>query len=264
MPINRFTAVEDAVPTRRVRDENLSANREEAANENSPTWHALLSRCEYKVSRAVTRGISNKDIAREPRRRSSSICAPRFALSARTAAPKRQCWRPRRPLRERSGALSSVRDEDGGQPMRQELIFAPMGALALLTFVVLALVPVVRVTSGIQRTTTPQDFSLGESQRVPSFVAIPNRNYMNLLELPVLFYVICLMNYASHGVDRITLLLAWTFVAIRVTHSLIHLTINAVGLRAIVFGIGAVPVGLMWIVFLMKEFPGGLSAVFQY
>lgn len=32
------------------------------------------------------------------------------------------------------------------------------------------------------------DFRVGESPDVPADVALPNRNFMNLLEMPVLFY----------------------------------------------------------------------------
>ena len=53
------------------------------------------------------------------------------------------------------------------------------------------------------------DFRYGESARVPGEVSIPNRNYMNLLELPVLFYAICVINYiASPTVSALTLLIA--------------------------------------------------------
>ena len=49
------------------------------------------------------------------------------------------------------------------------------------------------------------DFKYGESANVPGDVSIPNRNYMNLLEMPVLFYVICLMIYVSARVDVVFL-----------------------------------------------------------
>jgi hypothetical protein len=34
---------------------------------------------------------------------------------------------------------------------------------------------------------------------VPPAVSIPNRNYMNLLELPMLFYVVCIVLYVTAG-----------------------------------------------------------------
>ena len=69
-------------------------------------------------------------------------------------------------------------------------ILWPMGALALLTFCVLGLIPFRRIGASLRKEITPDDFRYGESSRVSGYVSIPNRAMMNLLELPVLFYVI--------------------------------------------------------------------------
>jgi hypothetical protein len=45
-----------------------------------------------------------------------------------------------------------------------------------------------------------EDFKFGESARVPGNVSVPNRNLMNLLELPVLFYVACLTLYVTKSI----------------------------------------------------------------
>ena len=63
---------------------------------------------------------------------------------------------------------------------------------------------------------------------MPRDVSIPNRNYMNLLELPMLFYVVCIVLYVTAGASIATIALAWAFVVLRVVHSLIHLTYNRV------------------------------------
>ena len=70
--------------------------------------------------------------------------------------------------------------------MNQHAIFLPMGALALLTFLVLILIPIRRIAAGRRGLIRADDFKFGESATVPGHVSIPNRNYMNLLELPVL------------------------------------------------------------------------------
>ncbi|MBA3810661.1 MAG: hypothetical protein H0X27_03260, partial [Caulobacteraceae bacterium] len=72
--------------------------------------------------------------------------------------------------------------------MNQESIFAPMGALALLTFIVQLLIPFRRFRAAAGGRVTVADFRFGESASVPGDVSIPNRNYMNLLELPTLFF----------------------------------------------------------------------------
>src|ERR1041385_4209592 len=113
--------------------------------------------------------------------------------------------------------------------MPHELILLPMGALALLTFLVLLLIPIRRFRAAFAGRVGAADFRYGESARVPGEVSIPNRNYMNLLELPMLFYVVCVLNYVtSPTVSAGTLALAWTYVAFRALHSLIHLTYNNV------------------------------------
>src|ERR1700755_3032887 len=106
--------------------------------------------------------------------------------------------------------------------MSQDQIFLPMGALALLTFLVLTLVPVRRFRAAFSGEVGPADFKYGESAKVPGHVSIPNRNYMNLLEMPMLFYVMCLMLRVSGRVDGTFLALAWVYVGLRLLHSLVH------------------------------------------
>src|SRR4051812_5225969 len=112
--------------------------------------------------------------------------------------------------------------------MRQDLIFAPVGALAFLTLFVLTFIPLRRFQSGFAGVTTPEDYKYGESAAVPGHVAIPNRNYMSLLEGPVLFYVASIMYFVAGRVDQTVLMVAWTYVALRFVHSAIHMTYNKV------------------------------------
>lgn len=138
--------------------------------------------------------------------------------------------------------------------MSQNEIFLPMIALAFWTFIVLSLVPLRRVRATKTGKVKPGDFKFGESPKVPGEITIPNRNYMNLLELPVLFYVVCLMFYVTSWVDRWALGLAWGFVGLRVVHSFVHLTYNHVGQRAIIFGIGNFVVLGMWGLFAWRVY----------
>jgi hypothetical protein len=130
--------------------------------------------------------------------------------------------------------------------MPQNEIFMPMGALALLTFLVLTLIPIRRFRAGFAGQIVPDDFRYGESGNVPGEVSIPNRNYMNLTEMPVLFYVICLMLLVSQRVDLMFLWLAWIYVGLRVLHSLIHVTYNKVYHRLTVFAASNFVVIAMW------------------
>jgi hypothetical protein len=130
--------------------------------------------------------------------------------------------------------------------MRNPGILYPMFALAAWTGVVLLLIPLVRVRSALQREIVADDFKFGESAAVPASVSIPNRNYMNLLELPMLFYVVCLLLYVTAGASPAASYLAWLFVALRVLHSVIHLSYNRVTHRLAVFALSNAALVLLW------------------
>jgi hypothetical protein len=136
--------------------------------------------------------------------------------------------------------------------MDQASIFAPMGALALLTFIVLGFIPLRRFRAAFAGQVGPGDFKYGESSRVPGEVSIPNRAMMNLLELPVLFYVAGLMYFVAGRVDRTVLIVAWVYVALRAGHSLVHMTYNHVIHRLVFYAASNVVLGVFWILFFVK------------
>jgi len=141
--------------------------------------------------------------------------------------------------------------------MPHERILLPMGALALLTFLALLLVPVRRFRAAFAGQVGAGDFRYGESSRVPGEVSIPNRNYMNLLELPMLFYVACILNYVTAPtVSSTTLALAWAYVGLRALHSLVHLTYNDVMHRLAVFATSNVVLAALWIVLFARLLEG--------
>ena len=60
-------------------------------------------------------------------------------------------------------------------------------------------------------------------------------NYNHLHEQPTVFYVLALVAHLSGMTGSLMVALAWTYVALRVAHSLIQCTINYVPLRFLVF-----------------------------
>lgn len=136
--------------------------------------------------------------------------------------------------------------------MDPKAILWPMGALVLLTFVVLLQVPVRRFRAAFAGKVNAGDFRYGESPRVPGDVSLPNRNYMNLLEMPVLFYVACLAMYVTQRVDAAGVYMAWAYVAVRGAHSLVHCTYNNVIHRLAVFALSNLILVALWIRFFMN------------
>ncbi len=129
--------------------------------------------------------------------------------------------------------------------MQATAIFLPALLLMFWTLTVLLVVPVRRVKAVMNKRVTPRDFSHGESAKLPPHVALPNRTFMNMLGLPVLFYVVAFMAYLTGLVNDVTVGLAWAYVALRFVHSGIYFTYNHVGHRALVFGTSNVIVSVM-------------------
>ncbi|MFG1488982.1 MAPEG family protein [Oceanospirillum sp. HFRX-1_2] len=129
-----------------------------------------------------------------------------------------------------------------------KLIFLPVLALVFWTFLVLLLIPFRRFAVIRSGRNHINDFKLQETDQVPERVVQVNRNYMNLLELPVLFYLSALLFYLLDAVTAVVLVLAWVYLGLRVLHSLIHLTYNRVFHRFLVFAISNVILLAIWLI----------------
>ena len=125
-------------------------------------------------------------------------------------------------------------------------IFYPVAALVALTFAVGVRMYLARSGAARGGRVKIKDFRLGESANVPADVALPNRNFMNLLETPVLFYVACVILYVTGGVDALALTLAWLYVGLRAAHSVVHLTYNNVIHRLAAFAASMAVLLVLW------------------
>ena len=119
--------------------------------------------------------------------------------------------------------------------MKSSAIFLPALALMLWTLLVLVQIPIRRFTAFFRQRVGPQDFQYGESSNVPSDVALPNRVFMNLVEVPVLFYALVFIAFSTGQVNSVSLALAWVYVGLRLVHTFIYFTYNNVVHRFAVF-----------------------------
>lgn len=125
-------------------------------------------------------------------------------------------------------------------------LFLPATALVGWTLLVLLLLPLRRFRAARAGRVHVKDFRLGESAAVPADVSLPNRNWMNLLEAPVLFYAVILMMAVAGLGDGVDLALAWGYVALRVAHSVIHIGYNDVMHRLAAFATSNVVLLVLW------------------
>jgi hypothetical protein len=135
-----------------------------------------------------------------------------------------------------------------------ELIY-PMFALVVLTAIVGGLTAYNRIRSAYAGEIDPRYFKLMSKYEVPDKVAKLGRNFDNLFEVPVLFYAASVSALAMDINGQLLLVLAWAFVALRLVHTLIHLTYNYPLHRFMAFILSFLCVLAMWIniVFLVAE-----------
>ena len=134
--------------------------------------------------------------------------------------------------------------------MEPQQIFFPLAAMVALTFTVGVAMLRLRFAVIRRGELNPRYFLLNRGGRVPARLARVEQNYLNLLELPLLFYVLGLALYMTGSVDPVQLILAWLFVASRVLHSLIHTTVNRLRWRMLAFSGGALLLLFMWVLFV--------------
>jgi len=126
-------------------------------------------------------------------------------------------------------------------------IFQPLTVLAFWTMLVLLQVPIRRFKAAFKGQVVPDDFRYGESSRVPPEVSIPHRIFRTRLEVPRRFYVGCVLAFVPQHVDHLLMVLAWVYVALRMAHSLVHLSYNLVMHRLVVFAVSNVVLTAYWL-----------------
>jgi hypothetical protein len=136
---------------------------------------------------------------------------------------------------------------------KPEALIQPVVALVGLTALVWCLMVIWRNLAIIRGNASLRYFRTFTSDVPAEWVERPARTYMNLLELPVLFYVACALMLATGKFDSIQVALAWLFVLTRYVHAFIYIGFNYVPLRFVAFLTGSVTLGVLWIRFAAQN-----------
>lgn len=131
--------------------------------------------------------------------------------------------------------------------MSHDLILLPLIAMFILTYFVGIWMVKLRFKAVKEDGLNPGYFQTNRGAKLPDYLAKVTNHYANLFELPVLFYVVCVVIYAGNKVDATYIVLAWIFVAIRCTHAFIHITYNNLRHRRNTFLCGSLILALMWL-----------------
>ena len=128
-------------------------------------------------------------------------------------------------------------------------LLSPMLALMVLTLLVWIYMYIRRLTYIFGNHLEAQSLSTPEaiSAALPESVNRPSNNLKNLFELPVIFYALCLLLMQLNLEDALFVGLAWTYVAVRALHSVVHCTVNWVLLRFYIYALSSV---VLWVMLL--------------
>ncbi|MDG2116579.1 MAG: MAPEG family protein [Porticoccaceae bacterium] len=130
-------------------------------------------------------------------------------------------------------------------------IIYPVFCLVILTFFMIAATGITRLISVRRRQVHPRYYVLMSGDTPPDYVQKIGRNMANLLEVPVLFYLLAVLVILFEISSQLLVDLAWLYVVLRLVHSIIHISYNNVPHRLIVFVLSVVTLMIMWFQFMM-------------
>lgn len=125
-------------------------------------------------------------------------------------------------------------------------VLYPIFAMMALTLYCIIRMGFLRYNAVRRGEVHPHFYSLYRGYEEPEKLAAYSRHVVNHFETPVLFYVICVVAYASGQSGTAIVVLAWTYVGLRLVHSYIHLTSNIVVHRFRLFILSVLVIIALW------------------
>ena len=126
-------------------------------------------------------------------------------------------------------------------------ILLPVVVMVFLVIAVFLFTVVSRITQMNRDRVHPQQVQTRAEMAARIKDSRASDHLANLFEAPILFYLGCLLIYLLGFTDGLYLVLAWLFVVFRLIQAGIHLSFNNVRLRASVFGLGLLTLGIIWV-----------------
>lgn len=115
----------------------------------------------------------------------------------------------------------------------------PVFVLVLWSLVVLFWMVAKRAPAMMKASIPKEDMIGGRGQDLdrilPKQINWPAHNYMHLMEQPTLFYATVLALAVMGHATSLTVALAWTYVGLRIVHSLWQILVNTIPMRASLF-----------------------------
>lgn len=122
--------------------------------------------------------------------------------------------------------------------MYSQGFIAPILALVAWTLLIWVAMYATRLPAMQKAKIDPQSAKHpGSLSSLPSGARQVADNYNHLMEQPTIFYAAALAAHVAGAIDAVSIGIAWTYVLLRVLHSLVQTTINIVPLRFVLFSL---------------------------
>jgi hypothetical protein len=135
------------------------------------------------------------------------------------------------------------------------MILAPLFAQVLLVYLLLLLMAARRGRDLAGKTVSLDSIALREPNW-PQRTLQAAYSFSNQFELPVLFYVLTILEIVTRHADYLFVALSWAFVATRYLQALEHVTSNVVRRRGAIFVVGAMILLAAWGLFAFRILTG--------
>ena len=132
-----------------------------------------------------------------------------------------------------------------------DVILVPVFGHLWLIFFLFVMVSIKRMSAVAQGNLQTDDLAYKSNEPEASRRWANNLN--NQFEVPVLFYALIALLYATDSVNWIYVVLAFLFLAGRLIHTYVQVSGDNVGLRGKVFVINFLAVACMWLVFFFDR-----------
>lgn len=137
------------------------------------------------------------------------------------------------------------------------LILYPVFAMFFLVAFVLARMARMRVGAVRKGDVSIRFYRTYDEGEEPKELRVVTRHFINLFEMPVLFYVGIILIYITHEVNYWLVFCAWAYVGLRYLHSYIHLGTNDVLTRFRVYFASGLVLVVMWSSLLVQLLRAG-------
>jgi hypothetical protein len=130
-----------------------------------------------------------------------------------------------------------MRAREGEEIMYEHGLITPVVALVIWSLVIWLWLYLTRIPAMQQKGVKAEEgaFARELNTKMPAYARQVADNYNHLMEQPTIFYAICFSLQLLVQTHAINIGLAWTYVTLRVVHSLVQCTFNNVPLRFLVF-----------------------------